>query len=262
MSEERLPPELQLLLAAERESTAPAGARDEVAEQLAKTIGLPALAAGSALAAQTAATTHGAAAQAANAATGTVKAVIAKSLATKVLVSIVIGGASVGGVVGVRRVVQHHRHVQAPSNSATAAPSIRPPTTPATPPPSPTSLAAEPPTTATTPPPIAPTTTQAESHRSRHSDIGAERALVADARDALQSGDAARALKILNEHAHRFPRGQLAEERDALEVVALARAGDMTRARVRAEDFVRHHPQSLFLPSVQQAATDKNAGTP
>ena len=257
MSEDRLPSELQLLIAAERESRAPAGARDEVAQRLAKTIGLPALAAGAAHAAQAAATaTPGAMAgsEAANVAAGTVKSLIAKSLAAKLIVAVVIGGTSVGAVVGVGRVVhQHRRDVQNPTSRATVASSTRPATTTMAPPPSAPNPAVELPATA---PPVSPTASHSEPHRLRHSDIAVERALVADARSLMQSGDTTRALAILKEHARRYPRGQLAEERDALEVVALARAGDHKRARVRADEFVRHHPNSLFLPSVQQAATE------
>ena len=246
MSDERLPPKLELLLAAERASAPPDGERDEVAERLAKTLGLAALTA--------VATSTPAGAQAANAAAGGFKAIVAKSLATKILVAVVVGGTSVGGIVGTVRIARHHRH--ASTTRAIATPAIASPT----------------PHSATTAPLIVPTTSMeapqpnavppatssrhSEPHRSRHSDLIAERSLLTDARTAMQSGDAARALTILDEHAHRFAHGQLAEERDALEVVALARAGDQKRARVRAEEFVRRHPNSLFLPSVQQAATE------
>ncbi|HEX6837102.1 MAG TPA: outer membrane protein assembly factor BamD, partial [Polyangia bacterium] len=93
-----------------------------------------------------------------------------------------------------------------------------------------------------------------EAHRAaRHTDLAAEHALLADARSAMQSSDAARALAILDDHARRFPRGQLAEERDALRVGALWLSGDHAAARRHADEFARRHPGSLFLPSVERA---------
>jgi hypothetical protein len=71
----------------------------------------------------------------------------------------------------------------------------------------------------------------------------------------MQASDAAGALRVLDDHAHRFPRGQLAEERDALRVPALWLAGDHAGARRHADDFARRHPGSLFLPSVQRAVS-------
>jgi hypothetical protein len=90
-------------------------------------------------------------------------------------------------------------------------------------------------------------------HAARHLDLAAERALLADARAAMQAADAPRALAILDEHARRFAHGQLAEERDAMRVAALWLAGDHEGARARAGEFARRHPDSLFLPSVQRA---------
>lgn len=234
MSDERLPPELELLLAAERAAAPPDGERDEVAARLAKTLGVATLAGGAA-----------GGAQAAHVAGGGVKAMVAKSVAAKILVAAVIGGASVGGVVETVRVAHRHHHLTA--TARVAAPSVgiaRPAPAPPLPP-------------AAAPTPPAPTPTpHADARRSRPSELVAERSLLTRARGAMQSGDTPRALTILQEHARRFPRGQLAEERDALEVVALAHAGDRDRARVRADEFVRHHPNSLFLPSVQQATTE------
>ncbi|HEX6836980.1 MAG TPA: outer membrane protein assembly factor BamD [Polyangia bacterium] len=228
MSEERLPPRLELLLAAERAAAPPDGERDEVARRLTKTLGLATLGGGSAAGAA-----H---------ATGGVKAIVTKSVAAKIVVAVAVGGASVGGVVGTVRLAQRHHH-HAIATSAVAAPAVAAPAVVA-------------PAVAAPAPPTAP---NSDVHRSRHSDLAAERSLLTDARSALQSGDTARALTILTAHARRFPRGQLAEERDALEIVALARAGDQPRARARAEEFVRRHPHSLFLPSVRQAAPKPGA---
>jgi outer membrane protein assembly factor BamD (BamD/ComL family) len=105
----------------------------------------------------------------------------------------------------------------------------------------------------------APSAAAHEPHHAHHADLAAEHALLADARAAMQASDPARALAILDDHARRFPRGQLAEERDALRVGALWLSGDHAAARRIAGEFARRHPGSLFLPSVQRTVTDADA---
>lgn len=77
--------------------------------------------------------------------------------------------------------------------------------------------------------------------------------LVADAREALRAGSAARALALLDEHARRFPRGVLSEERDAERVVALCAAGRVDEARNRAARFTRDFPRSTLGTKVRAA---------
>ena len=160
-------------------------------------------------------------------------------------------------------------HRRAPAAPVVAPPAARPPVPAVTPPPvaaidpNAPSLAALPPSlpapsdaTAAAPPHHAGPHRAGDEPRARHGDLDAERALLSDARAAMQASDAPRALAILDDHAHRFARGQLAEERDALRVAALALAGDRQGARRRADEFARRHPDSLFLPSVERAVTD------
>ena len=78
-------------------------------------------------------------------------------------------------------------------------------------------------------------------------------ALVARAQTALHRGLYASALSALDEHTRRFPRGELAEEREALAVQALARAGRGAEARRRAERFEARYPRSLLGPVVRAA---------
>ncbi|HWL88075.1 MAG TPA: hypothetical protein VNO21_19870 [Polyangiaceae bacterium] len=85
------------------------------------------------------------------------------------------------------------------------------------------------------------------------SSLAAERALVETARAALARTDAAAALAVLARHAREFPNGTLAEEREALAVQALAKAGDVAKAKVRAQRFRERYPRSLFLPVVEEA---------
>lgn len=67
--------------------------------------------------------------------------------------------------------------------------------------------------------------------------------VIEEARASLRS-DPARAVHTLAEASRAMPRGQLRDERDALLVEALARAGRWDEARARAEELERRAPQS------------------
>jgi hypothetical protein len=82
------------------------------------------------------------------------------------------------------------------------------------------------------------------------STLSAERALLDSARAALTSGDTERALALLDDHVRRFPKPQLAEEREAIAIQALVAAGRYDEARARAARFRASAPTSLFLPAV------------
>jgi outer membrane protein assembly factor BamD (BamD/ComL family) len=83
--------------------------------------------------------------------------------------------------------------------------------------------------------------------------LRAERLLLESATAALQRGDAPTALSTLRRHAHLYPHGVLAEEREVLWVKALRAHGDDDGAERRAKDFRRDFPSSL-----QQGAVDKS----
>jgi TolA-binding protein len=83
--------------------------------------------------------------------------------------------------------------------------------------------------------------------------LAEERALLEAARRAIKAGDVADAFRGLDEHARRFPGGQLGEEREALRVQALVRAGDRSEARRRAEAFRARFPDSAFNPAIDSA---------
>jgi hypothetical protein len=85
-------------------------------------------------------------------------------------------------------------------------------------------------------------------------DLAAERALLDVARTALGRGDGANALSTCDDHARKFPRGALAEEREAIAVQALVLEHHGEDARVRAERFRKSHPRSILLPAVLAAA--------
>jgi hypothetical protein len=83
--------------------------------------------------------------------------------------------------------------------------------------------------------------------------LGAEQRLLDAARTALAQGTPAAAMAPLELHAHRFPKGKLSEEREALCVRILALLGRDDEARARADGFRRRFPGSLFAPVVDNA---------
>lgn len=80
-----------------------------------------------------------------------------------------------------------------------------------------------------------------------------ERDLLVHARSLLAAGDAAGALASLEDHASRFPKPQLGEEREALAIQALVALGRYDDARARARRFHEGSPNSLFAPVIDAA---------
>jgi hypothetical protein len=215
-----LDPALARLLETERAATPPSGALDRVWGRL---IVVPAPIGGGAGAGGHAAAAKGAAAWAAS-------HVVAVGVAAFVAGGVVSGAAVMATHKRAERVVYVERR-------APPAPAIAP----APPPPrvvpivAPTPL----PTVTAAPQPSAPVPTLAR-----------ERALLDEARAALGGGDDARALALLDEHARKFQRAQLGEEREALAVQALVASGRYDEARARAARFRASAPDSLFLPAI------------
>lgn len=83
--------------------------------------------------------------------------------------------------------------------------------------------------------------------------LDAERAMLDAARSSLISGDHEAALRMLERHERAYPRPLLGDERDALFVQALVRAGRYDEARARADALRRRSPNSLFLSAVDAA---------
>lgn len=97
-------------------------------------------------------------------------------------------------------------------------------------------------------------TASADPVAQRDVDLAAERALVDRARTALTRGQPAAALEALDSHAKSFPRGRLTEEREALAIDALARAGRTQEAATRADRFRSTWPNSVFGGLVDTAS--------
>jgi hypothetical protein len=75
-------------------------------------------------------------------------------------------------------------------------------------------------------------------------DDGSEVMMLDQARAAL-GADPSRALALTIEHARRFPRGMLAQEREFIAINALVNMGRQSEARARAESFAAHFPGSV-----------------
>ena len=84
-----------------------------------------------------------------------------------------------------------------------------------------------------------------------------EQALVEQARAALSRGNPADAIAALEEHRAKFPSGQLAENREALGVLALAAEGKTDEAERKAAQFREKWPRSVLMPVVDQATSKK-----
>lgn len=81
--------------------------------------------------------------------------------------------------------------------------------------------------------------------------VAAETGLLREADAALRSGDAARALSLLDELARTHPNGVLRQERSAERVFALCKLGRTHEARVEAERFLREAGDSPLAASVR-----------
>jgi hypothetical protein len=104
----------------------------------------------------------------------------------------------------------------------------------------------QPPAASVTPPPSA-------APLNRASQLSAERILLDEARAALAQGDPARAIDRLERHRRTFATPLLAEERDAMWIQALVKAGRYDEARARASAFQKRSPDSLFSSVVASA---------
>jgi hypothetical protein len=81
-----------------------------------------------------------------------------------------------------------------------------------------------------------------------------EGALLLQARRALAS-DPSAALALTQEHARRFPTGDLVPEREVLAIEALVGLGRRPEARARLDAFERRFPQSLHITRLERLLT-------
>ncbi|MDB4939135.1 MAG: hypothetical protein JWP87_6107 [Labilithrix sp.] len=92
------------------------------------------------------------------------------------------------------------------------------------------------------------------------SDLAAEQALIDTARSALARGRAGDALSAADDHARKYPRGRLAEERETMAIQALLLAGRRSDAEARGQRFHRTYPGSLYGNAVDALLAPKEDG--
>jgi hypothetical protein len=80
-----------------------------------------------------------------------------------------------------------------------------------------------------------------------------EARLLREADIALQARDFARATLLLDDHARRFPRGVLGEERDAERVLVLCATGQVGAATALAQRFLQEHAESPLAARVRSS---------
>lgn len=83
--------------------------------------------------------------------------------------------------------------------------------------------------------------------------LAAERSVLDRARKHLAADEPAKALVILEQHARRFPRGELSEEREAMWINVLVLLNRGTEAKARGDAFAARFPNSLMGSSVRAA---------
>lgn len=108
-------------------------------------------------------------------------------------------------------------------------------------------------------PPISPVPAEpqeqaaAPSRRPEPSHLSEETRLVAAAQRALNAAAPDQALPLLEQHRRRFPRGELAQERDAAHALALCAAGRRAEAHAAVQHFLREWPHSPLTARVRSA---------
>ena len=267
-----LPIDVQRLLDAERAapSELPSGSRDRLLQRLETSVGILAVTGGLAAALSTHAGGAGSSAAVVHG-VSRLAAFFSRPWRTAV-VAFVLGGATGAGIHAMARPSSSGPGVSNVDRASVAAPMIASPaadSASAAALPSESSVAAPIAIASAVPPTLAPpvvaiaeaTVTSgarmdmpvAVDASAGKDSLGAERALLEVARTALSRGDSAAAMESLDRHVQRFPAGQLTEEREALYVQALARAGRHDEARARAARFEKRFPGSVFRPVVEAA---------
>jgi hypothetical protein len=125
-------------------------------------------------------------------------------------------------------------------------------TVPSVAPAPPPSISVAPPPAVSAAAPFEPAASAAPERSARAPEPSSELELVARAESALRSNPA-QALRLVEEHARRFPRASLSEEREVIAVEALARLGQGERAVKRAETFNADHPGSAYRARIERA---------
>ena len=165
-------------------------------------------------------------------------------------VSGVVAGAFVGGALFLS--FHHGNH---PLPPAPAAAVLSPPSEPSAIAEPPSAPPADPELEVVAPPSSAlPNKPNAPAVRSAPESLAREVAMLSSATSALHAGQPAQALKLLNEHARKFPNGVLSEERRAARAQALCMLGRIAEGQAELE---RLAPQSPAAARAKQVCAAK-----
>jgi hypothetical protein len=85
--------------------------------------------------------------------------------------------------------------------------------------------------------------------------LARESALIGRARGSLVSNPAS-SLEAIDEHARKYPQGELAPEREYLRVSALHRLGRDDEAKARARAYLGRFSSSPYVPAVKKLLTE------
>jgi predicted lipid-binding transport protein (Tim44 family) len=99
-------------------------------------------------------------------------------------------------------------------------------------------------------PPDKPSVSPSSSRARAAHELEEEAALLHEAQAAWRAGQSSRALELSNRHAQRFPRSQLANERDVLRVLSLCRLGQKEAAKQVGSRLIRSAKGSPWYQSV------------
>jgi hypothetical protein len=96
---------------------------------------------------------------------------------------------------------------------------------------------------------------RAESSASASPTGESEVQLIGRAQQLVRSQPQA-ALALCREHARKFPKGMLVQEREVLIVEALQRMGQEEEARKKSESFLKENPDTALRNKVEHLTTD------
>ena len=103
------------------------------------------------------------------------------------------------------------------------------------------------------PSPSAPVGAQRLEPRAAAPALAAELSALDAARSSLNAGEPRAALSALDAYARNFPHGKLGIEAEVLRIDALAKSGQASAARSRAEAFIKRHPDSVLASRVRSS---------
>jgi hypothetical protein len=113
------------------------------------------------------------------------------------------------------------------------------------------------------PPPPAPTvsvqaTPAVARSRPVHVAVPSQAERIKQAWNALSIGDPSEALVVVDRDAAEHPIGALSEERDAVQIVALARSGRLDDAKRAADAFRSRYPTSIHLDLIARSLAQES----